>query len=245
MNALGLSGPGAQALLERGIWQKWTDTFTLSFMSVAPTAEGRLKEYQCFVALLKDHLPYFYASGRKVALQNNVSCPNVKVKMGNIVEEVHNMADAGAILGIPQIFKINILVSIDEAHAISRHKHVDAICLTNTLPYGSQPYGESNHIDWKDLLGMNESPLKQFGGGGLSGAPLFPLLLDWLRRAKGYVHKPLIVVGGIMSKRDVQLIQEVKQEEGVRIEAIALGSIVMLRPWNIVEVVREARRIIR
>ena len=92
---------------------------------------------------------------------------------------------------------------------------------------------------------MNESPLKQFGGGGLSGAPLFPLLLDWLRRAKGYVHKPLIVVGGIMSKRDVQLIQEVKQEEGVRIEAIALGSIVMLRPWNIVEVVREARRIIR
>ena len=240
MNAVGLSGPGAQFLLEKGIWQKRTDAFSLSFMSVAPTAEERLKEFQEFVTLLKGHLKFFFAQGKKVALQINLSCPNVKVHIGHIVDEAHKMADIGAVLGIPLIFKINLLVSIDEARAITRHKHCDAICLTNTLPYGSQPHDEKNKIDWQDLLSMNESPLKQFGGGGLSGAPLFPLLIDWLRRADGNIHKPMIVGGGVLGPECVRRIREV-----ARPETIALGSIAMLRPWNLAATIREAKRIIR
>jgi len=240
MNAVGLSGPGAQFLLEKGIWQKRTDAFTLSFMSVAATPGERLKEFSEFVALLKGHLKFFFAQGRKVALQINLSCPNVKVHSNNIVDEAHRMVEVGAVLNIPLIFKLNLLIGVDEARAISRHKHCDAICLTNTLPYGSQPHGEENKIDWQDLLGMDESPLKSFGGGGLSGAPLFPLLIDWLCRAKGHIHKPMVIGGGILSAQHVRQICEVAQPG-----SIALGSIAMLRPWNLVEAVREARRLIR
>ena len=59
LNAVGLSGPGAQSLFDDGMWQRWPDPFFLSFMSVEKTAWARLGEMRDFVKLFKSRLPDF------------------------------------------------------------------------------------------------------------------------------------------------------------------------------------------
>ena len=74
LNALGLPGPGLEALLATGRWQRRTEPFFLSHAAVAETAEGRLDEVHRFVRILRAALPDFAAP---VGLQVNFSCPNV------------------------------------------------------------------------------------------------------------------------------------------------------------------------
>lgn len=44
LNAVGLSGPGAQALLDRGVWDFQPNPYLLSFMAVGKTPSERLEE---------------------------------------------------------------------------------------------------------------------------------------------------------------------------------------------------------
>ena len=52
LNSVGLSGLGAQWLLEQGRWQLYTKPFVISFMSVQKTTEQRLIELCEFATLL-------------------------------------------------------------------------------------------------------------------------------------------------------------------------------------------------
>lgn len=66
LNAVGLSGPGAKALINSGKWQKIRDPFIISFMAVGDSKEERLEEIKRFSEMLKEALPAFAA---KVALK--------------------------------------------------------------------------------------------------------------------------------------------------------------------------------
>ncbi|OGZ09650.1 MAG: hypothetical protein A3D67_01050 [Candidatus Lloydbacteria bacterium RIFCSPHIGHO2_02_FULL_51_22] len=224
LNAVALSGPGAHALLEKGLWQKRTKPFFLSFGAVAKDRAGRVEELRRFVVLLSAYLPAFRTS---IGLQINFSCPNTGLEQF-MLEEVAESLEIASVLGIPLVPKISVLVSVDDARKIAEHPACDALCISNTIPWGARPAD----IRWRTWSSWSMrdtlSPLAQFGGGGLSGAPLFPLVRHWLKRAgKKEMPKPICAGGGILAPEQV-LAYAVY---GAR--AVSIGSVTMLRPWRV------------
>jgi len=228
LNAVGLSGPGARALFERGIWQRRQEPFFISFMSVAASMPERLAEIGAFVTEFGRHLPAFSAP---VGLQMNFSCPNVRVDHGALVEEVSWALRLASVLDIPLVPKFNALLPIDAAIEIARMAHCDALCVSNTLPWGSLP----GRIDWKGIFGSDTSPLARFGGGGLSGATLLPFVRDWLiaARAAG-IRKPMNAGGGILSSRDAIALLDAGAD------SVFIGSVAILRPWRVAGIIAAA-----
>jgi dihydroorotate dehydrogenase (NAD+) catalytic subunit len=220
LNAVGLSGPGAEALLDAGRWQRQEKPFVISFMSVASTENDRQRELKCFTGMLKSRLRDFKAP---VALQINFSCPNVGLHPQELIDEVREALDAAADLEIPVILKFNAMLSVQAAARITEHSNCDAICVSNTIPWGKLP----DRIAWKRLFRTETSPLAELGGGGLSGAPLLPVVEEWVREAAHYLFKPVIAGGGILSAKDAQRLIDAGAS------AVELGSISILRPWRL------------
>lgn len=227
LNSVGLSGPGVETLLKTGRWQARTEPFILSFMSVAASKEDRYTELAGFVSTLKDHLPDFNAP---IALQINLSCPNVCLDSSELLDEALVLLTIAKQLNIPLMFKLSVATPVAEIRGIAEHPDLDGLCISNTIPYGSFP----DQINWKKLFG-EESPLKHLGGGGLSGAPILPLVVKWLREAKDSGIKiPINVGGGIMSPRDVNELY------AACADSIFIGSMAMLRPWRVKATISQA-----
>lgn len=230
LNSVGLSGPGAEYLFETGLWQKRTEPFFISFMSVESNPEDRIMEIKEFVKMFLKYLPYFRTS---VGLQINFSCPNVGLHPGNLIDEVGEVLDIASQLNVPLMPKFNVMLLVDVACEISEHKHCDAICISNTIPWGQLP----EKIDWEGLFGTSVSPLAEFGGGGLSGKPLLPILCQWVREATGSgIKVPINSGGGILFPDDIDLVYHAGAA------SVSLGSIAMLRPWNMKKVVIKAHQ---
>ena len=221
LNSVGLSGPGAHVLLNMEYWQQRREPFFISFMSVASTPRERLEELCGFVNILKEHLSRFRAP---VGLQLNFSCPNTGLHTEELLGEVNDGLGAVAQLGIPIVPKFNIRLPIETAQKIAEHPSCDALCVSNTIPWGQFP----DRIDWEGLFGSNESPIAHIGGGGLSGKPLLPLVSEWVYQArKAGITKPISAGGGILSQKDVRVIMRAGAD------SIFLGSIAILRPWRV------------
>lgn len=230
LNAVGLSNPGMDFLLSRHVWQERTDAFFLSFMSVEQDRAARLRELEMFVRALKPRLQRFKG---KPALQINFSCPNVGVHSDELIYEILEGLDIAEPLGIPLVPKVNLLTRPSELARVDRHTACDAICVSNTLSWDSLPVVG---IDRKALFGSDVSPLAEFkGGGGLSGAALFPLLGGWLMQARGLLQCPIIAGGGILSPIDIVNLRRL----GMNLVP-SLGSIAFLRPWRVAACIRMA-----
>jgi dihydroorotate dehydrogenase len=229
LNALGLSGPGALALLETGRWQARTKPFFISFMSVASTAQERLDELEIFVRYLTRYLPRFRAP---FGLQINYSCPNVGLHPHDLFNEVGEGLSIAARPGIPLMPKFNVVLPPKLAKAIGEHPACDALCISNTIPYGQLLKQE----EWEKLFGQS-SPLKSYGGGGLSGKLLLPFVIEWLKeiRSIGFT-KPINAGGGILSLGDARDVLDAGAD------SIFLGSIAFLRPWRVRKIGRAIGR---
>lgn len=228
LNAVGLSGPGAEFLLKTGKWQARRNPFFLSFMAVGATREARLEEMRGFVRLLKSYLSQFKAP---VGLQLNLSCPNVGIHVDALIEEAHELLSEASKLKIPLVVKLNVLVSVKVACVIASHSACNALSVSNTIPWGALPH----RINWKNLFGTETSPLAHLGGGGLSGAPLLPLVAEWVSEARCVgLTKPINAGGGILSPSGVSTLFHAGAS------SVAIGSLVMLRPWQLQPVIRRA-----
>lgn len=229
LNAVGLSGPGARALLASGTWHKQERPFFLSFMSVEKESPRRMAELLEFVQLLKTHLPF----QAPVGLQINFSCPNVMLDTRHLVDEIRMSLDLARSLDIPLVPKINAETPQDVILSLEDHQAFDAICVSNTIPWGRLP----SQIDWKELFGSVRSPLAEFGGGGLSGAPLLPIVTKWIQKLRGLgFGKPIVGGGGILSQDGAD------QMLAAGADAIELGSVSMLRPWRVKGIVEHVNR---
>jgi dihydroorotate dehydrogenase len=225
LNAVGLSGPGAGCLLATGKWQKIERPFLLSFMSVAPSSIFRLEELELFVKILKPTLSKFRAP---IGLQINYSCPNVGLHLDELLNEVCEGLALASDLGIPIMPKFNVMLPPEAALKVAAHPGCDGICISNTIPWGQL----SDKINWKDLFGSEISPLARYGGGGLSGKPLLPLLLRWLEDARRLgLTKPINAGGGILSFGDAKEVLQLA-------DSIFLGSVAFLRPWRVAGIIR-------
>lgn len=234
LNAVGLSGPGAKALFEDGRWQKRTSPFFVSFMSVASTPKERSLETEEFVRLFAQYLPGFKT---KVGLQINYSCPNIGLDPSFLVDEAKTGLEIAHRLHIPLMPKFNILVPVDAAREISRSIYCDAICVSNTIHWNDLP---KLGIDRKKLFGSDISPLAKFGGGGLSGKPLLPLIVNWLTRAEAADFlKPINAGGGILSPNDIAPLY------GADALSIFIGSVASLRPWRVRKIIKKTNLLFR
>jgi dihydroorotate dehydrogenase len=221
LNSVGLSGPGIEFLLNDGRWQQMTEPFFISYMSVAPTSQERLDELNQFVDILQKRLPEISAP---LALQINFSCPNVGLHLDELNHEVGAALDAAQVLTIPLVPKFNVLLPSEDIIAMSHHHAFDAVCISNTVPWGQL----EQSIAWQKIFSTSNSPLAHIGGGGLSGKPLLEPTVAWIQgaRKKGFT-KPIIGGAGILSVKDALAIKEAGAD------AISMGSIGILHPENV------------
>ncbi len=228
LNAVGLSGPGAEALLADGRWQQRTSPFFLSFMSVAPNEEERRGELKAFVRLLRRYITEFHAP---IGLQLNFSCPNVGVQTDHLIQEITTALTAADTLGIPLMPKLAVTIPLEVALKVAHHPACDALCISNTIPWGAMP----DRINWKKLFGSATSPLEKFGGGGLSGAPLLPLVFEWVTNARAAgLTCPLNAGGGILAPNDAEALFDAGAD------SVFIGSMAILRPWRVRATIRHA-----
>jgi dihydroorotate dehydrogenase len=225
LNAMGIPSPGAVYLLAlKSKYQKRNEPFQLSFMPMETSLQGKIKEVKDFC----NHLLYYLPPEKHLyGVQMNVSCPNTGHAQTEALEEWIALAKIFTVLmsNTPLIFKLDL--TIDQKVVSELQKYCDAICIGNTLAFGKLP----KQVDWKNLF-KNGSPLSKIFGnnfqGGLSGKPLFPVLVDWLQRMDELDPSITIIAGGgIMTKDDITTLHEFKC-----VKAVALGSVAITRPWR-------------
>ena len=237
LNAVGLSGPGARDLLSRGLWQQMTRPFMISFMSVETTMQARLKEFEDFLQLLVAEIPHFRTA---FGLQVNISCPNVEAGGKSdalIVEEGFcylNLADH-YVPQVPVVFKVNTLMRPETAVMLSMHPQCGGICVSNTLPWSALKWWQKA-LYFPSSIFTGKSPLDRFGGGGLSGRPLLPLVGQWVFEARfmGF-EKHINAGGGILCADDVNHLHEA--------DSVSVGSVAVLRPWRLRAIRNRAQNI--
>ena len=253
LNSVGLSGPGAEVLVERGVWQKRQTPFFLSFMSVAQSKEERFYEANTFADLLNGHIESFDAP---FGLQVNLSCPNSGHDTSKIAKEAKEILQVFQFLRdeIPIVPKLNVLYPVEVLKEIE--PLCDAICISNTLPWGTL----QADVDWIGLF-PNErgdvlekidplynpihdtwavNPLSRLGikGGGLSGRPLLPLVEEWVKAARGRgIDLPINAGGGILKPDDVDVLHKAGAN------SVFLGSIAILRGWRVRKTIKRAHKL--
>ncbi|MCL4406157.1 MAG: hypothetical protein M1586_01395 [Patescibacteria group bacterium] len=231
LNSIGLSNPGIGALLGVDKWQKRTKPFLLSVMSLADTPAKRLDELRLLVetiGLVKDsfHAPF--------GLQINLSCPNTEHDPRELIKESVEVLKIVAALGVPIMPKYSIAsASMQAVLELGDHSGCDAICVSNTLPFGWQS------LDWQSAWGSRMSPLAKFGGGGLSGKVLRPLVCEWIARLRdaGFT-KPINGGGGIFLPEDAEHYHDAGAS------SIFIGSVAVLRPWRVASIIRRANDLV-
>lgn len=234
LNFVGLTNPGAEVLL------RYDQPIVISFMSIAKTHAGRLAEARAFT----DRLAIWIAKrpGVKIVLQLNVSCPNAGHDPADLLHEALLILGIVEVLGIPVMVKVNVLAPVEMVRDIAAHSACDALVCSNTVPFGQNPEGFVNQIDWARYFPDGVSPLTKrgFGSpGGASGAVLLPLVAEWIRtiRAAG-IDKPINAGGGILKPSDVDTLVRAGLRRGI--DSVFISSIAFLRPWNIRSVIRRA-----
>lgn len=230
LNAVGLSNPGLGALLVTGKWQKRIRPFLLSIMSLADTPKRRLEELRIMVemtGLFKDNF------SAPFGLQINLSCPNTGNDPNKLVGESVEALEIASALNVPLMPKYSIAsASTKDVLQLNDHPNCDAICISNTVPFGWQ------EVDWQNVWGSAKSPLVKLGGGGLSGKILRPLVCEWIMRLRdaGFT-KPVNGGGGIFCSKDVE------HYHNAGASSIFLGSVAVLRPWRVKAIIKQANNI--
>ncbi|MFH1585087.1 MAG: hypothetical protein ABIB12_03115 [Patescibacteria group bacterium] len=222
LNAVGLSNPGLEALLEEPTSRKWqqrTKPFMISVASLGSTPQARVDEMRKIAALIAEHRDSFRAP---FGVQINLSCPNTEEDPRELVRESWDILTIMSEAGVPLMPKYSIdSAPIEAMLELQQHPACDAICVSNTLPFGW------DGIDWKHVLGSDKSPLAHLGGGGLSGKVLLPLVCKWIARLrKAGFTKPINGGGGILSAKDAERYRDAGAS------SVFLGSVAFLRPWR-------------
>ncbi len=234
LNAVSLSGPGAEQIISSPKLKEKMAPFQLSFMSVAPTEKERLDELEGFLKILLRELPNYQA---KIGLQLNITCPNTEHDNPQLKEilKMLDMCEPLARKGIAVILKISVEMPIQNILVFGEHKNCHAICTSNTVNFGNLP----DKINWEKLF-PNGSPLLKRElnikkAGGLSGAPLLPLVIEQIKELrKAGFQKHINGGGGILHKQDADKLIEAGAD------SISIGSVAFLNPLAIPGIIKRA-----
>jgi len=226
MNAVGVSSPGLETLLNEEIWDDRLDAFLISIIPVRETYIERMKEIREISDLISKHK--FITS---VGIQLNISCPNINIDVDGY-SEIYTYLSFLKDTKLPIDLKINVLTPVEKIIRLVNELdiNINMVTCSNTIPFGSFP----NEIDWTKYSG-----LEKYGGGGLSGPILLPYVIDWIKRFRNLEKIfPLKACGGIFSKEDVDKVVEAGAD------AIEIGTVKLMRPWRIKSIVKRAKELL-
>jgi dihydroorotate dehydrogenase len=236
LNAVGLSNPGFEAFLTTDHWFSITAPFFISYMPVLSDIDIEAElETELFVSLLRQALVAKRFQASRIAIQLNLSCPNVGADFGWLLQKAHALLDTLSSLRLPVVVKLNLLAEPHTARQIARHPACTGICISDSLPFG-----ELLPPSWWSWEFPRESPLARrgFGRGGLSGAPLLHLVRRWVEEFRAdNTETYLNVGGGILHADDVDLMFEAGAD------SIFIGSVAMLRPWRVRGIINRAHQL--
>ncbi|MEK7643643.1 MAG: hypothetical protein AAB372_04330 [Patescibacteria group bacterium] len=236
LNAVGLSGPGTRALLATNRWQARREPFFLSFSAIGQTPEDRIAEAITFAELITDERQNFRAP---FGLQVNISCPNTPHSIQHVAEETESLLAALStrLFDVPLVVKLSAITPIEIARDVASSSFCAGLCVSNTIPFGALP----TYIPWERLFGSRAiSPLMAYVGqpGGLSGAPLLPIVTNWVKRARDIgITKPINAGGGVLTIRGISRLRDAGAS------SCSIGSIAILRPWRVASLIRFAHAI--
>lgn len=237
LNAVSLSGPGADEVVSSPELHKRTKPFQLSFAPVTETPGERLEEFGQFIKILSREHPRYRAP---LGLQLNVTCPNLKQENPELQEIIKmlDMCQPLAGKGIAIIMKISVEMPVENILTFGAHPNCHAVTTSNTIEFGNLP----EKINWGKLFPSGSPLLKRRllvpKPGGLSGAPLLPLVLGQIKelRKRGFA-KYINGGGGILQKKDVE------EMRSVGADSISIGSVALLNPFAIPGIIRRAREL--
>ncbi|MBU0624896.1 hypothetical protein KKF05_00980 [Patescibacteria group bacterium] len=223
LNAVGLSNPGIEKLLADGRWQARPEPFFISVIPIFDQPEWRLQEFVDLMRAIAMRRAEFRA---RFGLQINLSCANAGFDISQLIEEAQNLLAVAShfLPDVPLMPKFSVETPAELILPITADENCHALCVSNALRWGAL----HDRINWRELFGSDRSPLELYGGGALSGAPLLPLVIDWVTKARALgIHQPINAGGGVLSINDAQALFEAGAD------SIFFGSIAMLRPWRI------------
>lgn len=229
LNAVGLSNFGAKFYFDSGQYHKFERPFFISFMCMANDTAGREAELREFCQLFKRYLPF----RAPVALQLNFGCPNAKHDLAKFYAEICRLCElAKSLLGIPVVVNCNALMPTNILIEVARV--ADALWIGNTIPFNDP--ATRDRIDWERF--GDESPLLRRGistGGGLSSHTCLPFTISKVAQLRDSgVNTPIISGNGIRNPSDIFDLAKVGTD------AAFIGSLAVVRPWNMQSVVRTA-----
>ena len=234
LNAVGLSNPGAAAMMPR--WalrarRRPNEPFMISFMAVGDTPEERLREVQIFLGIVRQHKMWL---GGIVGIQVNFACPNTGHPPESLYGEIDTTLTELGHLKLPLVANFSPVTPPEVLVRTAGHPQCDALWIANTIPWGDP------HIDWPSIFGTDQSPLAKrgFGPGGLSGPACLPFTIEAVARVRrAGIKTPIIAGNGIRVAGDVfELFQ-------AGADGFAVGSVAIVRPWQMRQIERAARRI--
>ncbi len=231
LNAIGLGNPGLFHLLTGRAWQTLSEPFFISIMPIGDTPNERLQEIIEMARMLANERASF---GAPFGLQINLSCANTGLDTLQLADEAIDLLDATEhyLPGIPLMPKFSAELEPEFILPIACAANCHAVCISNAVRWGALP----QRIAWHRLFGQNHSPLHKFGGGALSGAPLLPIVIDWVLRARAIgMTKPINAGGGILSVDHAQAMFEAGAD------SVALGTVAILRPWRVKRIIQAVR----
>ncbi len=161
----------------------------ISFMPVGDKSTWLLQARK-FVSTIRPVLRAFHTL---IALQLNVSCPNVGKNPLELASFLRELLDILCDLGIPIVVKINAQFPIPLAKEMSKHLACTGIIMGNTMPFGAKMPEGWPQVPWMKLFGTDdpkESPLTlRFEGeaskaGGYSGKHLLHIVCKWIEEAR-------------------------------------------------------------
>jgi dihydroorotate dehydrogenase (NAD+) catalytic subunit len=153
------------------------------------------------------------------ALELNYSCPNSEEAIAqNVVQALQCTRKVRSLY--PRLYliaKLSICHPYEFARELERIG-VNALHAVNTIPYNI-------------VFPLQRSPLREVGGGGVSGGPAFPLALKYNQELRQKVGLFLIMGCGVTSPDDV------RRCFGLGADAVSLCTLALRKPQEATRIV--------
>ncbi|MBI4709355.1 MAG: hypothetical protein HY764_04090 [Candidatus Portnoybacteria bacterium] len=162
------------------------------------------------------------------ALEISYSCPNDRSNacLSSPVKITENMEQA--IRCTKEIRahdrKLVLIIKISYEHPIEFIQELELI--------GVDAAHSINSIRWEIVFPNIPSPLKKYGGGGVSGGPAFLFAFDYNEKLRKAVKLPLIMGCGVMSPFAAQAYADIGAD------SVSICSVIRINPSNALEIIR-------
>lgn len=188
-----------------------------------------MEETREFVALFSRHHLPFRAS---VALQLDFGCSNVDLNYDEIGEALDITGELTDRYRVPVFVNFNVVADLKVMIKTANQDYCVGLWIANTIPWGYP------RIDWKAIFGTDESPMISRGldsPGGLPGPECLPFAELRVKQMRAASIIKLIVVGnGIQKPQDVIRLRDAGAD------AVAVGSVALVRPWRLRAIIKAA-----